>query len=89
MIATSGHSLKNTPCIEVGGFLKSQNITLNFLGGLEGVMYTNAVTRSFQPNGNPVFVYLPTYSPEMNSVELVFQKLKIVLKREELALSVY
>ena len=128
-----GHSLKNTPCIEVGGFSKSQNITLNFLGGLEGVMYANTVTgasdtieflnffaeasRSFQPNGNPVLmagdiivldncpthhnaggfalgqwldnlgidvVYLPTYSPEMNPVELVFQKLKIVLKREEL-----
>jgi transposase len=27
-------------------------------------------------------VYLPTYSPEMNRVELVFQKLKIILKRE-------
>ena len=29
-------------------------------------------------------VYLPTYSPEMNPVELVFQNLKIVLKKEEL-----
>ena len=29
-------------------------------------------------------VYLPKYSPEMNPVELVFQKLKIILKREEL-----
>lgn len=28
-------------------------------------------------------VYLPTYSPELNQVELVFQKLKIVLKSEE------
>ena len=33
-------------------------------------------------------VYLPTYSPEMNPVELVFQKLKIILKREELKLLV-
>ena len=29
-------------------------------------------------------VYLPTYSPELNPVELVFQKLKIILKREEM-----
>ena len=30
-------------------------------------------------------VYLPTYSPELNNpVELVFNKLKIVLKREEM-----
>lgn len=29
-------------------------------------------------------VYLPTYSPELNPIELVFQKLKIVLKREEM-----
>ena len=29
-------------------------------------------------------VYLPTYSPELNPVELVFNKLKIVLKREEM-----
>ena len=29
-------------------------------------------------------MYLPPYSPEMNPVELVFQKLNIVLKREEL-----
>lgn len=29
-------------------------------------------------------VYLPTYSPEFNPVELVFQKLKVVLKREEM-----
>ena len=128
-----GHSLKNTPCIEVGRFMKSPNITLNFLGGLDGVMYANTVngasdtveflnffaeaSRSFQPDGNPVLMagdiivldncpthhnagsfalgqwldtlgidvdYLPTYSPEMNPVELVFQKLKVVLKREEL-----
>ena len=29
-------------------------------------------------------VYLPTYSPELNPVELVFNKLKIMLKREEM-----
>ena len=29
-------------------------------------------------------VYLPTYSPELNPVELVFQKLKIIFKREEM-----
>ena len=34
-------------------------------------------------------VYLPPYSPEMNPVELVFQKLNIVLKREELELLVF
>ena len=116
-----GHSLKNTPCIEVGRFMKSPNITLNFRGGLDGIMYANTVdgasdtteflnffaeaSRSFQPNGNAVLmagdiivldncaphhnaggfalgqwldtlgidvVYLPTYSPEMNPVELVF-----------------
>ena len=128
-----GHSLKNTPCVEVGRLIKSAHVTLNFLGGLDGVMYANTIngasdsieffiffaeaSRSFQPNGNAVLmagdivvmdncathhnasgfalgqaldtlrievVYLPTYSPEMNPVELVFQKLKIILKREEL-----
>ena len=29
-------------------------------------------------------VYLPTYSPKLNPVELVFNKLKILLKREEM-----
>ena len=31
-----------------------------------------------------IVVYLPTYSPELNPVELAFNKLKIVLKTEEL-----
>jgi transposase len=127
-----GHSLKNTPCVEVGRFTNSPNMTVNLLAGLDGVMYVNTVdgasatveffnffgeaSRCFQENGNPVLmagdiivldncathhnaggfalgellddmgfdvVYLPTYSPEMNRVELVFQKLKIILKREE------
>ena len=34
-------------------------------------------------------VYLPTYSPEMTPVELVFQKLKIILKRGELEALVF
>ena len=29
------------------------------------------------------FVYLPTYSPEFNPAELVFSKLKTILKRFE------
>ena len=29
-------------------------------------------------------VHLPTYSPDLNPVELVFNKLKIVFKREEM-----
>lgn len=29
-------------------------------------------------------VYLPTYSPELNPIELVFNKLKIVLKKDEI-----
>ena len=38
-----GHSLKNTPCVEVGRLIKSAHITLNFLGGLDGVMYANTI----------------------------------------------
>ena len=33
-------------------------------------------------------VYLPIYSPELNPVEFAFNKLKIVLKMEEMRLSV-
>lgn len=30
-------------------------------------------------------VYLPTYSPELNPVEYVFQTLKVLLKRKEMS----
>ena len=42
--------------------------------------YTKLVVWSRQYN---VLVYLPTYLLELNPVELVFNKLKIVLKRAE------
>ena len=128
-----GHSVVNTPCVEVGKYPHSRNITLNLLVGLEGILYANTIdgsantfdflnffdeaSENFQTNGNPVLtngdiivmdncathhnaggfvlgrwldtmgidvVYLPTYSPELNPVELVFNQLKIVLKREEM-----
>lgn len=132
-----GHSPINSGCVELGRHLKSPNITLNFLAGLEGVLYANTLdgasntleflnffdeaTKAKQINGNPVFmagdilvldncathhnaggfalgqwldtmgidvVYLPTYSPELNPVEFAFNKLKIVLKMEEMRLLV-
>ena len=132
-----GHSPVNSGCVELGRHLKSPNITLNFLAGLEGVLYANTLdgasntleflnffdeaTKATQINGNPVLmagdilvldncathhnaggfalgqwldtmgidvVYLPTYSPELNPVELAFNKLKIVLKMEEMRLLV-
>ena len=128
-----GHSVVNTPCVEIGKYPHTRNITLNLLVGLEGIMYADTVdgsadtfhflnffaeaSKNFQRNGNPVLtngdiivmdncathhnvggfalgewldtlgidvVYLPTYSPELNPIELVFNKLKIELKREEL-----
>ncbi|CAB4008950.1 Hypothetical predicted protein, partial [Paramuricea clavata] len=131
-----GHSVINTPCVEVGKYPHSRNITLNLLVGLEGILHANTIngsadtfdflnffdeaSKNFQRNGNPLnpvltngdiivmdncaihhnaggfalwhwldtmgidVVYLPTYSPELNPVELVFNKLKIVLKREEM-----
>ncbi len=33
-----GHSLRNTPCVDVARFHKTPNITLNFFGGLDGVI---------------------------------------------------
>ena len=32
-----GHSVVNTPCVEVGKYPHSRNITLNLLVGLEGI----------------------------------------------------
>lgn len=128
-----GHSPVNSTCVELGRHLKSPNITLNLLAGLEGVLYANTLdgasntieflnffdeaTKATQINGNPVLmtgdilvldncathhnaggfalgqwldtmgidvVYLPTYSPELNPVEFAFNKLKYVLKIEEM-----
>lgn len=128
-----GHSPVNSACVELGRHLKSPNITLNLLAGLEGVLYANTLdgvsntleflnffdeaTNATQINGNPVLmagdilvldncathhneggftlgqwldgmcidvVYLPTYSPELNPVEFAFNKLKVVIKMEEL-----
>lgn len=36
-----GHSLVNTPCLEVGRYLSTPNVTLNLLMGIEGVLYAN------------------------------------------------
>lgn len=67
-----GHSPVNSGCVELGRHLKSPNITLNFLAGLEGVLYANTLdgasnmlefltffhkaTEATQINGNPVFM---------------------------------
>ena len=40
-----GHSPFNSACVELGRHLKSPNITLNFLAGLEGVLYANTLHR--------------------------------------------
>ena len=128
-----GHSPVNTPCIEIGRYLSSPNVTLNLLIGLQGVLYANTLdgmsnTESFlnfweevyrnrMPNGEAILrygdvivfdncpihhneagfhlaewfynlgidvVYMPVYSPEFNPCELVFNKLKILAKRDEL-----
>ena len=40
-----GHSpfMINSACVEIKRHLKSLNITLTFLGGLEGVLYANTL----------------------------------------------
>ncbi len=38
-----GHSVVNTPCVEVGKYPHSQNITLNLLVGLEGILYADTI----------------------------------------------
>ena len=40
-----GHSPVNSGCVELGRHLKSPNITLNFLAGLEGVLYANTLVQ--------------------------------------------
>ena len=68
-----GHSQVNTPCIEIGRYLTSPNVTLNLLMGLQGVLYANTVdttsnTESFlnfwgeayhnrMPNGQSILHY--------------------------------
>lgn len=125
-----GHSVVNTPCIEIGRYINAPNVTLNLLIGLQGVLYANTEdgatdTQTFlnfwgetaanaMPNGRPILEYgdiilmhncathhyaggyalaewldergidvlhLPVYSPELNPVELVFNKLKILSKQ--------
>ena len=41
-----GHSVVNTPCVEVGKYPHSRNITLNLLVGLEGILYANTIDGS-------------------------------------------
>ena len=67
-----GHSPVNSTCVELGRHLKSPNGTLNFLAGLDAVLYANTLdgasntleflnffdeaTKATQINGNPVFM---------------------------------
>lgn len=127
-----GHSLINTPCVEIGRHLNSPNVTLNMLTGLQGLLYANTedgasdtlkflnffgeASQNFMPNGRPILeygdyiildncpthhseggyalgewldnigievIYLPTYSPELNPIELAFNKLKKIALKEE------
>jgi len=66
------HSPVNSARVELGRHLKSPNITLNFLAGLDGVLYANTLdgasntleflnffdkaAKATQINGNPVFL---------------------------------
>lgn len=128
-----GHSVVNTPCVEIGRYINAPNVTLNLLIGLQGVLYANTENGATDvqtflnfwgetavnalPNGRPIleygdiilmdncathhyaavyalaewlnergvdFVYLTVYSPELNPVELVFNKLKILSKQDNI-----
>ena len=66
-----GDSVVNTPCVEVGKYPHSRNITLNLLVALEGISYANTIdgaadtfdflnffdecSKNFQSSGNPLF----------------------------------
>ena len=68
-----GHSIINTPCVEVGRYLTTPNVTLNLLIGLEGILYANTengasntltflnfwgeAAQNRMPNGQPILEY--------------------------------
>ena len=127
-----GHSLIGTPAVEIVRYATSPNITLNFMCGVDRILYANTVDGNsnaltflnffeeaasvYLPDGTPAYsyddnvafdnapihrhragqalgewlddigctaVYLPTYSPEFNPAEHVFNKLKTTLRRFE------
>jgi len=69
----------NSVCM-AGDILVSDNCATHNAGGF-------ALGQWLDTMGTDV-VYWPTYSPELNPVEFVFNKLKIVLKMEEMQLLV-
>jgi len=53
-----GHSPVNTACVELGRHLKSPNTTLNFLAGLDGVLYANTLDGASSTNSIPLNLHL-------------------------------
>ncbi|KAL9983401.1 hypothetical protein ACROYT_G005568 [Oculina patagonica] len=80
-----GHSLCGTPAVEIVRYANSPNVTLNLMCGLDGIVYASTVDGQalgeWLDEIGCTAIYLPTYSPEFNPAENVFNKLKTILRR--------
>jgi hypothetical protein len=91
-----GHLLVNTACVEVGRHVNSPNVTLNMLIGLEGLLCANTedvilgnCSTRHSEGGYALAEWLSNlgveviYLPELNPIELAFNKLKKIMHQDE------
>ena len=74
--ACEAYTEDGLPALSPGDYIVVDNASIHRNEG-EHILYNY-----FQPR-DITFVFLPTYSPDFNPVELVFNKLKILLKKSE------